>query len=49
MLDCAVRREEGSEIKPAVPQCLLDRDNVMRLLEELVSTTTARLARLLAH
>lgn len=47
MWDCAVRAEEGSEIKPAVPQCLFDRVNIVRLLEELVSTTKAGLARLL--
>lgn len=49
MWDCAVTGEEGSEIKSAVPQCLLDRVNIVRLLEELVSTTTAGLERLLAH
>ncbi|MCI4378548.1 hypothetical protein PGIGA_G00217140 [Pangasianodon gigas] len=31
MWDCAVRGEAGSEIKSAVPQCLLDRVNILEL------------------
>lgn len=46
---CTVRGEEGTQIKSAAPQCLFDRVNIVRLLEELVSTNTAVLARQLVH